>query len=179
MINKKNRFCICDFETTGIADESLPIEVGCIFTDHDFNVLSTYESLIKWDVVESLSANLRWPESMRRAYEIHNIEIHDIVQHGFIPSRVSSDITNICKFIQQDDRKVTMISDNAQFEWNYMKKLFEEREWPFHYSCWDTTLLLETTPIGDPRNVEHRAISDAAGLHRHIIRALEYNKYWG
>ena len=182
-MNKDNVFFITDFESTGVdTDLDYPIEIGIIVCDARFNIMNTYESLIKWPLLydEVISAKKEWPEEYQVAYTYHKIPAKEWVGNSVNFEQVVREIKLLINKHQKGDRKPVIVSDNAVFETNFMKKMFDadKQDWPFHYCSHDTSLLLETTPIGDPRGVTHRALDDAAGLYRYIIRALEYNGYW-
>jgi len=175
-------FCFCDFETTGIDyDESLPIEVGCVFTNAKFDVLNTYESMIMWP---KLSKVFRWPDWAEKAYEFHHITIQEYLEKAMPNDIVCDKIAQICRSVNfvKENRNVILISDNAAFEFNFMRRMFKQAkmEFPFHYCAWDTSLLLEITGVCDPpgKHVLHRALADASQLHKYVIRSLERVGYF-
>lgn len=184
MIRKDQIFFILDYETTGVDPKTdYPIEVGVVITDSNFNVLKTYESLIRWEeIVADQDGKEDWISRWSMAYNYHNISVKEYLEGCKHVDEVVTDLQlisakySMCK----DGTKPILLSDNIQFEYNFTKKMFGhvQAPWPFHYCGWDTSLLLESTSVGDPDIVEHRALSDASGLHRHIIRALEENGYW-
>ena len=124
--------------------------------------------------------HLEWIDCWETAYTYHKIEVDEYLKESKEVDEVVMDLQTIVARHCKGETKPTLMSDNIQFEYNFTKKLFGhvKAPWPFHYCGWDTSLLLETTSVGDPDDVEHRALSDASGLHRHIIRALEENAYW-
>jgi len=180
MINKNWAFCVCDFETTGISNESFPIEVGCIWTDYKFNVLNTYESLVKWTALadNSLAKNC-WINEELSAFKIHNISY----EHYKFFSLPVKDVVNKIKMINSNIlekyKRIILISDNAKFESFHMQKMYDSvtEKWDFHYCTWDTNLLLEGCGVGDPKPA-HRAFADAALLHTNIVRSLERIGYY-
>lgn len=185
MIRKGQTFFILDYETTGVRDngDDYPIEIGLIVTDHDFNVLTTYENIIGWEVdfFDNQGALINWKEEYKYAADnFHKIHPNEYNTEKRSFQNVVYDMMMMCQKYSYEKIKPILVSDNIQFEWRNTKQMFNaaDADWPFHYCGWDTSLLLESTPVGDPEIVEHRALSDAAGLHRHIIRALEYNGYW-
>ena len=92
-MNKDWKFCICDFETTGIDyDNSLPIEVGCIFTNSQFDVVASYESMIMWPELQTLDA---WPEWATKACEFHHIEFEYYKHYAKLFVEVCSDILDM------------------------------------------------------------------------------------
>jgi len=184
MIDKNQTFFILDYETTGVRDtgEDYPIEVGILVTNSDFEVLATYENIIGWntDLFDTVGPLINWKEEFKIAHTYHNIHPNEYISEQKSFKEVVTDIQMLCARFTNETIKPILVSDNIQFEWRNTKQLFNavEAPWPFHYCGWDTSLLLETTPIGDPEDVGHRALADASGLHRHIVRALEYNGYW-
>jgi len=178
-VNRNWVFFIVDFETTGLdAREHYPIEVGGLFTDSNFTVLDKYESFIKWpDLEKEIIVNgYSWPPKYSGAYLVHKIdapvctglEKKDIK----LPEEVAGDLQYFCKEYKRGKRNPIMVSDNAQFEHSFMKKIFESSEidFPFHYCTWDTSMFLELSGIGDPVGV-HRAFPDASLLHNALMRA--------
>jgi len=188
-------FCLCDFETTGVdANIDYPIEIGCMFLDKNFNILTTYESLIKWITLNDLT---EWPTRCKEAYNIHNIDIKclhykDTRDPCFFVN-VASKINSICKEFKC---KPIILSDCGNFEFNFMKKLFNltnnyynfyfsdsenfvNVEFPFHYCAWDTNLLLKVTGVGDPKNRPHRAMKDVGLIYKALILALNKIDFFG
>lgn len=181
----KNIYCFTDFETDGVAPyDYSPIEIGCIFTDYKFNIIATYENLIN-----PYPANRKakhWSnDSELAAFNVHKISFQHLEDLGEVPLNISKDINyklNHIKSIRPDLEKsrVVIVSDNAQFEYNCMRKLYkmakQEDIFPFHYTAWDTNMLLniEQPEIGDPKPV-HRALADAGLLYVSVVRALEKN----
>jgi len=186
-MNKKFIFFVCDFETTGLDfRKDYPIEIGGLFVDSDFNVLGTYRSFIKFSKLseEILDNDNRWPEKYLGAYKVHNIDAAVISTETISyedkligvrpPYIVAEDLTELCSTYNKGERKVIIISDNAQFEYWFMKQIFEDAntEFPFHYCAWDSSILLELSGIGDPKPV-HRAFGDAGKLYQSLVRARE------
>ncbi|MFW6129736.1 MAG: exonuclease domain-containing protein [Atribacterota bacterium] len=175
---KKCVFCLCDFETTGVDpfNGDLPIEVACIFTDQNFNIITTYESLIYWPEFGKCE---EWPEKYQKAFEIHKIPMKNLKEskNYYV---VANEIRKICEDLGSG-RKPIILSDCGCFEFNFFKVLYCHplcNEWPFHYCSWDTSLFLEITGIGDPKNVPHRAMKDVALLYKAIIRAADKIGYF-
>ena len=164
MIPENHILALCDFETTGIdPDKDTPIEVAILFLDHRLRILRAYESLIAY------GSAIREPNL--DALLIHKITPTLLENEGRLPDDVAADICNIATSFRR--KRVVLCSDNIQFEWRFMSKLLggENHEWPFHYCGWDTSLLLEVTGVGDPRNVPHRAMADVGRLHEALVRA--------
>ena len=183
---KKNDFLfICDFETTGINPEvDYPIELGGLLTDRQLNVIAPFEALIKIPETCFVRYNndILWHPKYTEAYKVHQITPHKILQNGLQAKDVVLSLKNLIytktygKF-----RRIVILSDNAQFEYNFMKKLFKmadmENNWFFHYSAWDTNICLDLFDfeIGDAIPV-HRALQDTFRLYRQIVRFAEkYN----
>ncbi len=178
MIRNNITFAICDFETTGVYPSTdYPIEVGIIFTDSNFIIKETFESFIchpdlKKEIEE---AQGQWPNKYESAFKVHQIPAMDIIAHGQEPTVVTKLIKNLCIDNKVGRTPITILSDNAHFEYDFMRKLFTNeqsmREY-FHYSAWDSNILTELTGVGDPIPV-HRALPDCALLHQSIIRSVE------
>lgn len=178
MIRKNTTFCICDFETTGVDPEKdFPIEIGCIFTDSNFIVKNTMQSLIRFpEVVDKITDGdyVRWPAEWTPAFDVHKIDAYKI-RGGFTPESIAADLIEIVNEIKVDKTsKCIILSDNAQFEYRFMEKIFKHtgKKFPFHYCAWDTSLLLEASGVKDPIPV-HRAFADASLLHHAVVRAME------
>jgi len=171
MIDPNWAFCFCDFETNGITKESLPIEVGCIWTDANFVTLKTYETITKW---ASIKKSNWYDPSVMGAYNVHKIQWEEYDEKG-IPVKLAAEAIFTINFeLLKKYKKVILLSDNAKFETRHMEKMFEaaELDWNFHYCTWDSSSLLEATNVGDPVP-EHRAFRDAALLQVAMIKALD------
>ena len=159
--------CICDFETTGVDTHTdLPIEVGCVFVDHELKELGGYTALFK-DGALFRFLDLRpdgpvWNEAALEGAKYHKIIFEQLVKDGVASHVAAEVISGLCDEFRPEGGMVVLCSDNVQFEWHYMKHLFQGtgRPWPFHYCGWDTSLLFEMT--GTPEKpMEHRALPDA------------------
>lgn len=168
--NPYQRFFVLDYETTGLANDSEPIEVGIIITDGDFALIETYESLI----LPKDGARL-WSEDELGAFKVHGITPATMIATGRAGHIVATQIDFLADKHTVMGNKPVLVSDNAQFEWFWTKRLFEGRKWPFHYCAWDSSLFLEAAGIGDPKPA-HRALRDAGLLHAAIVRALQVVK---
>jgi len=179
-------FFVCDFETTGVdTDKDYPIEVGGVFTDNNFNIIELYSSMVHWQhVVDKLNIKVNtWPEPWDVGFHYHQItpkqythlakSKNDIFQNLWALRDAIINITGA--------DKVILLSDNIQFEYNFMKRIFNEvsNDWPFHYCGWDTSLLLEATGVGDPKDPPHRALPDSLQLLDSIREAMNRVKVIG
>lgn len=165
MIRKDQRFFILDYETTGIdTDEDLPIEIGIIVADHEFNLLDTYEDLIKWPDELVAKRDTFIPNA------IHKIKPSMIADLGLLPGVVGDNVARLAGE-HATSRKPILLSDNIQFEWAFTKRLLRGLDWPFHYCGWDSSLFLELAGVGDPKPV-HRALADAGVLHAAILKSI-------
>lgn len=186
-MNKDFTFFICDFETTGLDfRKDYPIEIGGLFTDFNFNVLGTYRSLIQFSgLITEITKNAdQWPEKYLGAYKVHKIDAsvisceansyEDRLMGVKPPHIIAEQLYELCSIYNKGKRKVIIVSDNAPFEFWFMKKIFEEAkvEFPFHYCAWDSSMLLELSGVGDPKPV-HRAFGDAGLLYQSLVRARE------
>lgn len=194
--------CICDFETTGVDTENdWPIEVGMVLCREEDGLrpVAEFSSLIAvMPVVFAIErAGGRWPDPWLRAFEFHAIlaqEVYGQAQKNAYslrgdqiaphlkddPYRIVREISDFLKAHSRGGEKIILVSDNAAFEMRFMRRLFQlaETDWPFHYCAWDTSLLLEWTGVGDPADVEHRALSDAYGLHAAMVGAFNQIEHW-
>lgn len=167
---------ICDFETTGIADDDIPIEVGLIYCDQELNIRETFQSFInpgcpRQDLVT---------QERLRAFKVHGIMPEDIM-NAPAPEWVADRVREMCKrATMKNSRKPVLTSDNIRFEWLHMKKLIKFFDGQpsynivdsFHYCGWDSTLLLDATGVGDPKPA-HRALADAGLLHAALVKAMD------
>jgi oligoribonuclease (3'-5' exoribonuclease) len=172
MIKKDQRFFIIDYESTGVdTARDLPIEVGIIITDADFNCIGTFERLIQWD-----------DESMAKvddpffANAVHKIHPDEIKQDGFGSEYVGDELVDLAEQ-HTTSVKPILLSDNIQFEWLFTEVLLKTTPSKkvtdyFHYCGWDSSLFLELAGVGDPQNPPHRALADAGILHAAILKSI-------
>lgn len=175
MLNHKNVYFILDFETTGVdPDNDYPIEVGIVITDGYFFIKKFYTSLIK--VRDLYLDGNKWKEDYMGAFKVHKIEPSELEQKGKPIDVVAKEILTLAQQYTVENRKPILLSDNIQFEYRFMKNLFAEanmsKDFPFHYCGWDSSILLESTGIGDPKPV-HRALQDAMLIYTSVLRALQ------
>lgn len=192
MFKENIQFFICDFETTGVnPDFDFPIEIGGILTDNNFRILDTYKSLILYPEVKELlektknkkDSNYVWPQCWAPAFNVHKIQADELIRCGELPITVMNNIVDCVSKFKSKYTKTIILSDNAQFEYSFMKKIFKSIENDnifhkiFHYCAWDSSILLEGSGVGDPIPV-HRAFEDSALLHTALIRACERVKFY-
>lgn len=161
------RFFVLDYETTGIdTEKDEPIEVGIIVTDENFNLVETFDSLIR-------PADPKWVDGQLYAYRVHGIHPSEF-EEAMDPDDVGHYIADLAAQHTKNGSRPVLVSDNIQFEWAFTRRLLAaaKADWSFHYCGWDSSLLLEATGVGDPKPV-HRALADAGLLHAAILRALE------
>lgn len=169
MVSKKIKYFVCDFETTGVnTAKDYPIEIGGVFLDYKFNIIEVIDQLIYYPEVAEKDF---WDRHDWYASTIHKIDFDEYKSNAVPPINI---VKEIKKKMDPCDAWPIIISDNAQFEYNFMQKLFTDagKSFIFHYSAWDTNLLLRLSGIGDPIPV-HRAFEDATLLYRNLIRAME------
>lgn len=174
---KDSMFCILDFETTGLEPTTnYPIEIACLFTDLELNIVKLYNSLIKYDL-SILFENKQWKQEYYEAYKVHNIDYDEIYSKGKFAEQVVLELNQICYELKSEYKlsKIILLTDNAYFDFAFMRRLYtlakQEKAFPFHYSAWDTNLLLEyITDVGDPVPV-HRAMIDVLRLYKQLIVA--------
>jgi oligoribonuclease (3'-5' exoribonuclease) len=157
--------CLCDFETTGVdAATDHPIEVGMILLNHRLETLAECSTLIRPEGLHELAdyeANT-WRPPFDRGFAYHKIGPREIGARGIERTLVALDIATLvrCALDGSTDGKgrAILTSDNIQFEWQFMKRVFAGSG--VHYCGWDTSLLLEVTGVGDPPSMKHRALDD-------------------
>lgn len=173
---KGQRFFFIDFETTGLdPGVDFPIEIGIVVTDEWFNLVETYTSLIDW-----IAYGYRNPEESLPAYRVHGILPKTIFEKGKPSTKVRTQVEKLAgrHRSKQGDLPV-LVSDNLQFEWQFLNKLLDGSVTKlFHYCGWDTSLLLEAAGVGDPKPV-HRALADAGLIHAAVVRACERINMFG
>jgi len=162
---KPQRFFIIDYETTGLdIKRDSPIEIGIVITDQKFNLIETYTTFIQAEIDP-------YDESWLKAYAIHKIE-PSLLAYGKTIETVKEDLIALAKKHTVKDNKPILLSDNIQFEWQWTEKIMTDITKYFHYCGWDSSLLLESTGVGDPPPA-HRALKDAGLVHAAILKALE------
>lgn len=182
---------ICDFETTGLdPDKDYPIELGGIFTDKDLNGIDIFHKLILLPddtfelLVKQENGTFVWKEEAMGAYRVHGIAPEELKRSGLPPETCVEKLLEKIDYIlsisgkKLKDTAVIITSDNAQFEYRFMKKLFKmasmESKFPFYHSAWDTNLCLQffAPEIGDAIPV-HRSLQDALRIYRQLVRFAE------
>jgi len=175
-------YLFTDFETTGlkITKTDLPIELGMILTDDEYNILDTLSCYINpFD-----SSKTSWTEYELQAHKVHTIPFYKIKEEGITPletvNKIQTMIDNQNKIDKHNSRYI-IISDNGQFEYNSMQMLYEVADkpelFPFHYSAWDVNLLINSVQKVMKGRVSHKAIQDAFRVYKTVIRALERNGF--
>jgi len=183
-----------DFETTGVDPEKdYPIEIGCIATDITAQkVFFRYESLIKFDAVQLVdNADSKkeietWKEEYAEGFKYHKIPAAFWYASAKGSSTVKREIEQALLRATEGREHWILVSDNIQFEYRFMQNIYKnvygdnwQKEWPFHYCGWDTSLLLEASGVGDPRGVPHRALADTELVleaTREAMRILKHNQ---
>jgi oligoribonuclease (3'-5' exoribonuclease) len=174
MLDKRDIFFVCDFETTGLdLRKDFPIEIGGLFLNSDFEILKEVNTLIYWETLNQkiLKNNKQWPDEYRPAYGVHKIEPMEWLRAAKHSNIVASNISSICKELKiNGEKKPIIISDNARFEYDFMFKLFESNymDFPFHYTAWDVNLLFALYGIPDEEK-KHRAYDDAVEVCRSLM----------
>ena len=176
MGNKKETLlAFCDFETTGTDPQKhLPIEVALVITDWDLNTLAVYSSLIN----PFNGQKNDWDPEERKAFEIHKIPFQTLKEKGKPPFLVVVEINTLLREIKttREVGAVVLVSDNAVFEYSFMKKLFHlggrGNMWPFYYVVWDINVLQLLFPQIIKPEPAHRALGDALLTKEILKRAL-------
>lgn len=185
----KNYFAIFDTETTGIEESDIPIELGMLFIDEDFDLIDAISTLVKLPELEEFkhipkieNNELRglWNLHAVRAMEVHGITYDDVEKNGVSATVAVKMIReSINRFAKQDDR-IILVSDNGWFDTHHLKKIYEAAfgkavQFPFHYTTYDTNLLFGAHGVKDPKPV-HRALPDAMLLYNALLKALPQRK---
>jgi len=175
-------YIFTDFETTGlkITATDLPIEIGMILADDEYNILDSYSAYINpFD-----SAKTSWTDYELQAYKVHNIPFTTIRNEGLLPLRVVNEINDLIdkqKNIDKHNSRFIIMSDNGQFEYNSMQMLYKivdkSDSFPFHYAAWDVNILTNSVQKVMKGKVSHKAIQDAFRTYKTVIRALERNGF--
>lgn len=170
-----------DFESTGVnvrgnKDDDIPIEVALVICDDKLIIKNIYNSLIKWNWMESYD---KWPEIYNDAYKIHKIKLNTIKENGKTIDKVCSNINQLLKNYTNNQYKPTLISDNAYFDTFMMYKLFAEHNvFPFHYTTWDTNTLVKAAGVRKAKEHPHNALDDAMNMYHRTLRSLEKINYF-
>lgn len=179
MVNKDILFII-DYETTGIEQTDVPIEVGIMITDTDFNELDRMERLIFSDFAIKASK-----EYWNASKAFHGIPQKEVMIYGVPSGDVAAELLHKAEKWKPKEGRIILMSDNIQFEWRHTKWLLSQigLDVPdvFHYCGWDTSSLSLFTDFKDPKDTAHRAISDVEGLVnelRRIARQHETENNW-
>ena len=180
----KDYYLISDFESTGVkvSREDVPIEVGMLLTDEEYNVLEIYYNYINPFFDQD---KMSWTEYEKRAEKIHKIQFKTIVEQGLSPLKVTMKIQNMLDTVKDKDNsyntRFIIMSDNARFEYSCMEKLYElagkGEEFPFHYAAWDVNILINSIKKVPKGKGSHKALQDAFRTHKAILRALERNGF--
>ena len=175
-------YVITDFETTGVkvADIDVPIEIGMLLVDEEYNALDTISCYINPFSADKAS----WNEYELQAHKIHMIPFTTIKDVGLTPIAV---IRKIEEMIEQQNKvdkysnRYIIMSDNGQFEYNSMQMLYKLanklNEFPFHYAAWDVNILTNSVQKVMKGKVSHKAIQDVFRTYKTVIRALERNGF--
>jgi oligoribonuclease (3'-5' exoribonuclease) len=175
-------YVFTDFETTGlkITETDLPIEIGMILTDDDYNILDTLSCYINpFDNTKS-----GWTDYELQAHKVHTIPFFTIKNEGITPLEVVNKIHQLVdrqKNIDKYNSRFIIMSDNGQFEYNSMQMLYKLADksdfFPFHYAAWDVNILINSVQKIMKGKVSHKAIQDAFRVYKAVIRALERNGF--
>lgn len=172
-------FFVTDFETTGLADDDQPVEVGIVACDHEMRAVDQLSTVI---VPERWCRDATWGRRDLGAFRVHGIHPSEVEESGVQRAVAAAAVVRLAERYGRPGQKPVLVSDNVQFEWGHMDRLLRVvgrtcRD-VFHYCGWDTSLLLEATGVGDPVPV-HRALGDAGRLHAAVVRALDRVRHLG
>jgi len=174
-------YIFTDFETTGldIPGEDLPIELGMVLTDDEYNILDTLSFYIN---PFKDREKLTWNEHESEAFKVHNVPYSTVRDEGVSPLiaiNAIHDMINKQKGVDKYNSRYILMSDNGQMEYNCMQTLFKlenkQNEFPFHWAAWDINILINSVQKVMKGKVPHRALQDAFRMYKVVIRALERN----
>lgn len=175
-------YVITDFETNGlnINTTDVPIEIGMLIADEEYNILDTLSCYINpFD-----QNKMGWEEEEVPPFKVHQIPFITIKNEGLPPNSVVEKISAMIAAQRRKDlyaSRFIIMSDNAQFEYNAMQKLFKlataHTGFPFHYSAWDVNILINSVQKVQKGKGSHKAIQDAFRTYKAVIRALERNGF--
>jgi len=178
---KRNMFLI-DFETTGLNPETdYPIEIGLLVLNRKLKILDTFECLIEWGELIQEHENLNnWKENYQGAFKVHNISIQEYKENTskLFWSTVVQALNGLAHKYKIDNfYKPVFVSDNSIFEFQFLKKMYSAFGLNifdyFHFSVYDTSLLLHNCETArDPISV-HRAMGDVKMLYDELRKAYK------
>jgi oligoribonuclease len=162
-----------DLEMTGLdVNKEVVIEVAAIITDHDFNELADYHSVVKQ------------PQEYIDAMDAWNTEHHNAsglvakIPYGKPPLQVENELCTLVDHHFKSERAI--LAGNSIFQDRiFIKKYFNELEARLHYRMLDVTAwkLIMTDKYGieyGKRN-SHRALDD---IRESIDELRYYLKYF-
>lgn len=164
-MDTEDRFFVIDYETTGVrpVPQDLPIEVGIVVTNSRWEELARYSNQIYTSELHDVPSAY-W----RVAQAVHGLHQQQVLSQGIPLGHIAQDIRRLAREWKPPRGRLILLSDNIQFEWQHTQWILSREDMPitrlFHYCGWDTSILTKFTEFEDPRNTEHRALSDALGL---------------
>jgi hypothetical protein len=175
-------YVITDFETNGlkITSTDVPIEIGAILVDEEYNILDS----LSYYINPFNDDKAGWTEYELQAHKVHTIPFYTIKNEGYPPLFIVEKLNKMIetqKNIDKYNSRFIIMSDNGQFEYNSMQKLYElagqSGSFPFHYAAWDVNILINSVQKVMKGKVSHKAIQDAFRTYKSVIRALERNGF--
>jgi len=172
-----NIYAFTDFETTGVNPlVDLPIEIGIIFTDYNFNILTSYEALIRQKkVLVRINGIPKWKPEFREAFEVHNISPEEYIKKAKPPQAVCTEIRMFCQSLSKNPSKeIYIVSDNPYFEQTFIRKLFGQSQtpFPFHYNARGTLMITDLAGVRSHAHT-HRGLEDIKGTYMDFIEACK------
>jgi DNA polymerase III epsilon subunit-like protein len=181
----KDYYVITDFETTGLKvnKNDLPIEVGMLLVDEEYNVLEILYSYI--NPFGDQRDKAEWTEYEQKAQKIHKIPFNTIIEQGKTPLEITKMVDKLLSVVRDTDSRnnirIIIMSDNGRFDYNAMEKLYELagkiENFPFHYAAWDVNILINSVQKVPKGKGSHKALQDAFRTHKAVLRALERNTF--
>ena len=175
-------YCFMDFETNGlnITRGDVPIEIGILLTDDEYNILSSFEAYIN----PFSPSKEKWDDYELAAHKVHMIPFTTIKDEGQSPEFVINEIQKLINQQNGVDKTINryiIMSDNGQFEYNAMKCLYDiagmTSKFPFHHAAWDINILINSVQKVAKGRYSHKAIQDVFKTYKAVIRALERNGF--
>lgn len=140
-------FEFIDLESSGLGNESYPIEIGFTFKEHTFSFLIKPDS--SWTYWDSLAEEL-----------YHGISREDLNKNGL-------DIKEICLLVNSYLSGLVLYSDGFNFDRFWVEKLFSTAKVEMMFKIRDIRELTAKYGVSDYKFFEYKEIiSDNTKLHR-------------
>ncbi len=176
------QYVFSDFETNGLSDNAVPIEVGLVFCNEKLEILELYSDYIYWPHFDGRD---NWDGEEASAFQYHTLSLNFLREHKdntpeVVAKRIAKLVLKHYNFTSPDgtilvsDKKPVLCSDNAIFEFKCLKRLFKEGGMNFydmfHYCVRDTGVLSDFFGVDTKGN--HTALLDAIVCRDIMLRVL-------